>query len=155
MTIPERSLWIRALTSHPTEKIAAVTDTVTKTWRVVLKTVPQSGLAMLKLRDGAFHEPFYLGEIPLTTAWVRVITSEGREVEGAAQVMADSTMLAETLALCDAILAHRLPGWREIAGLVRSGLKMRTDRDVIRKGMLAKTRVDFSLLDAVGDDDEN
>ncbi|HEB79691.1 MAG TPA: phosphonate C-P lyase system protein PhnG [Rhodospirillales bacterium] len=154
MKIPERSQWVRALTAHPNEKVLAAIDSGNKTWRVIPKAVPQSGLAIIKFQDGAFHEPFYLGEIPLATAWVRVITSEGREVEGAAQVMADSAALAETLALCDAILAHRLSGWRKIADLVRSGLKMRTDQDMVRKAMLAKTQVDFSLLDAVGDDDE-
>lgn len=155
MKIPERSQWIRALTAHPTEKVAAVINLVTETWRIIPKTVPQSGLAILKLQDGAFHEPFYLGEIPLATAWVRVITSEGMKAEGAAQVVADSTTLAETLALCDAILAYRLSGWRKIADLVRSGLKIRTDQDEVRKAMLAKTQVDFSLLNAVGGDDED
>ncbi len=155
MTIPERSQWIRALTAHPTEKVLTAINSVTKAWRIIPKTVSQSGLAILKLKDGAFNEPFYLGEIPLATAWVRVITSEGIKAEGAAQVMADSTHLAETLALCDAILAHRLSGWRKIIGLVRSGLKMRMDQDEVRKTMLAKTKVDFSLLNAGEGDDED
>jgi alpha-D-ribose 1-methylphosphonate 5-triphosphate synthase subunit PhnG len=60
---------------------------------------------------------------------------------------------AEELALCDAVLAARLPGWRQVYELLQEGMARRAENSRERKAMLARTRVDFSLLDDVGGDD--
>ena len=117
------------------------------------KSLPQTGLGMLKLNDSAFNEPFYLGEFPLSSAWLEITTNEGQHAEGAAQVMDDNLELTEALALCDAILSARLPGWQRVAAFVDLGMQRRNTIQEERKRMLAHTKVDFSLLDDVGDDD--
>jgi alpha-D-ribose 1-methylphosphonate 5-triphosphate synthase subunit PhnG len=108
---------------------------------------------MIQLNDSAFDEPFYLGEFPLASAWVEVRTADGQVAEGAAQIMDDRIELAETLALCDAVLSARLPGWEQLAELLQQGMEIIETTRQERKQMLASTQVDFSLLDDMGDDD--
>jgi alpha-D-ribose 1-methylphosphonate 5-triphosphate synthase subunit PhnG len=107
---------------------------------------------MLRLRDSALNESFYLGEFPLSSCTISVTTESGETAEGAALVMDDRVERAERLALCDAILAARLPGWRQVFALLFDGIARRDDLNCERKAMLARTRVDFALLDDVGGD---
>ncbi len=117
------------------------------------RALPQAGLGMLKLKDSALQDEFYLGEFPLASAWLEVSTKHGQRAEGAAQVMDDRVELAEALALCDAILSAQLPGWQQVAMLVDKGLAQQQHIQQQRKRILAHTQVNFSLLDDVGDDD--
>ena len=148
----DRSEWCRCLKALPTEQLLALTETVSKQWTIRPKAVPQSGLGMLKLNDSAFEEAFYLGEFPLSFAWVEIQIPDGRMAEGAAQVMDDRLEVAEALAVCDATLSARLPGWEQVEELVQQGLKHLGATDRERKKILASTQVDFALLDDVGDD---
>jgi alpha-D-ribose 1-methylphosphonate 5-triphosphate synthase subunit PhnG len=148
-----REEWVSALSAVPEAALREVVDAFPATWTVRPKALPQAGLGMLKMRDSALGEPFYLGEFPLTTCWVKVTTETGDVAEGAALVMDDRIERAEKMALCDAVLASRLPGWEQVMELVKQGAERRRDIARERKSMLARTRVDFSLLDDVGDDD--
>jgi alpha-D-ribose 1-methylphosphonate 5-triphosphate synthase subunit PhnG len=111
---------------------------------------------MLKLKDSAFEEFFYLGEFPVASAWLEVQTPDGVIAEGAAQVMDDQVEVAEALALCDAILSAKLPGWQQLNEMLEKGVAIRETTKRDRKKMLATTQVDFSLLeDATDAMDEN
>lgn len=149
----EREQWVSALTAVPEAALKAVVDGFPASWSIRPKVLPQAGLGMLKLRDSAFNEPFYLGEFPLASCWITLTTDDGTTVEGAAQVMDDRVECVEQLALCDAVLAARLPGWESVSSLVEQGMAVRERTAQQRKTILARTRVDFSLLDDVGDDD--
>lgn len=151
----DRTEWINALTAQPSEKLLSVTTELSSTWSIRPKSVPQSGLGMLKLNDSAFEEPFFLGEFPLASAWIEIQTPDGLVAEGAAQVMDDRIELAEALALCDAILSARLPGFEQINTLLEQGMEKRAAITRERKHMLATTLVDFSLLDDVTNDMED
>jgi len=146
----ERSQWGRALQALPEEQILSLAKEMMSAWRVRPKVVPQAGLGMLKLKDSTLCEPFYLGEFPLATAWIEVETADGTLAEGAAQIMSDRTELAEAFALCDAVLAERLPGWEQVADLLAEGVAIRAQMAEERKQILSRTQVDFSLLDDVG-----
>lgn len=150
----ERKDWIRALTAHPATVLNALADQLTAGCDVKLKRLPQAGLGLLTLTDGAFHEPYYLGEFPLSSCSVEFTLSDGRRAAGGAQVMADDAELARSLAILDAVLAARLPGWERVSAHVESGALRRTDEDRRRRAMLAATRVDFAMLNNAGDDDE-
>jgi alpha-D-ribose 1-methylphosphonate 5-triphosphate synthase subunit PhnG len=152
---PARNQWIQSLCALNPKELINEVDALTKGWEIIPKTIPQSGLAMLKLQDSAFYEPFFLGEIPLSSAWVEICSPEGKKAEGAAQVMDDNIELAKVLAICDSILANDLPGSEPIAELVKQGRDLLFLEEQRRKSMLAKTRVDFSLLDDVGESDES
>jgi alpha-D-ribose 1-methylphosphonate 5-triphosphate synthase subunit PhnG len=145
-----RESWTRALVAVPEARLAALVNDLASAWQIRPLTLPQAGLGMLKLRDSAFNDPFYLGEFPLACCAIRVTTESGATVEGAAQVMDDRLDRVEQLALCDAILAGRLPGWRQLYALLQEGERLLEQTRIERKAMLARTRVDFSLLDDVG-----
>lgn len=148
----QRTTWVSALKELPAKDLLAMTKEVSKDWMLRPKSLPQSGLGMMKLKDSAFNEAFYLGEFPISTAWLEVTTADGYKAEGAAQVMDDNVEIAEALALCDAVLSSELPGWQQVYNMVEQGVAIREKTKRERKMMLARTRVNFSLLDNVGDE---
>lgn len=153
MTI-KRSDWPRALATQSTKQLTAVLDEMTAHWTITPVQLPQTGLAMLQLRDSAFNDPYFLGEIPLASAWVSIRTEDQQEYQGAAQLMDDDQDKIEALAVCDAILAHQLPGWLALYQLAEIGMAALTKEQQLRHAMLAKTRVDFALLNAAENDDD-
>lgn len=149
----EREQWVHALSALPRQTLAQWAQGLPGDWRIQPKTLPQAGLGMLKMTDSAHHEAYYLGEFPFASAWLCIHTADGLEAEGAAQILDDDADYAEQLALCDAVLAAQLPGWQQVAEWVEQGMAARRETADERKALLARTRVDFSLLDDVGDDD--
>jgi alpha-D-ribose 1-methylphosphonate 5-triphosphate synthase subunit PhnG len=149
----EREEWVSVLSALPESRLSEVVASLPSHWQIRPKTLPQAGLGMLRMRDSAFNESFYLGEFPLASSSIVITTGPGESVEGAALVMDDREERAEQLALCDAVLAHRLTGWQQVHELLLEGLALREQASQERKAMLARTRVDFSLLDDVGEDD--
>jgi alpha-D-ribose 1-methylphosphonate 5-triphosphate synthase subunit PhnG len=150
-----RKDWIRALTAHDSATLIDLAEQLTGDAVVTLSRLPQAGLGLLKLTDGAFHEEFYLGEFPLSTCSVDIRLANGRMASGAAQVMADDADLARALAILDAMLAERLPGWETVAEFVDVGNQQRSVESQRRKVLLNETRVDFDLLSNTENDDVN
>ena len=152
----ERKDWIRALTAHPATVLNALADELTAGCDVKPKSLPQAGLGLLILSDGAFHEPYCLGEFLLSSCSIELALADGRRAAGGAQVMADDAELARALAILDAILAAEFPGWERVSAHIESGARKRAEEDRRRRAMLAVTRVDFAMLNnAEDDDDEN
>lgn len=151
----DREQRITLLTLVPAQDLKTLVESFPTDWMIRPTALPQVGLGMLKLRDSAMGEAFYLGEFPLAQCRISVTTEEGLMAEGGALVMDDSAERVEYLALCDAVLAGRLPGWERVLDLVEMGEQLRLKAEVERKSILAQTRVDFSLLDedAGGHDD--
>lgn len=149
----ERKDWIRALSAHAAPVLNALADRLTGECKVVHTTLPQAGLGLLQLSDGAFHEPYYLGEFPLSNCRIELTLADGRRAEGGAQILADDAELARSLAIFDAILAARLPGWEQVSEHVESGALQNSEKDRRRRVMLAATRVDFALLSNTEEND--
>ena len=155
-SVSERCSRIESLMRVEKTRIQAITTRISKNWSVRPVALPQAGLGLLKLQDGAFHESFYLGEFPLATAHIAILTDpDGEEVEGAASMMTDDAKMVEALAMCDAVLTHQLDGWQEIQNLVAEGKEIEKQTTIRRNAMLEKTRVDFSLLDEAGSEHED
>lgn len=154
MTNLARTDWTRALTAHPVPLLNALASQLTADCEVNLASLPQAGLGLLTLTDGAFHEPYYLGEFPLSACRVELCLADGRRADGGAQVLADDAGLARSLAILDAILAARFPGWDTVSAHVASGARLRSDEDHRRGAILAATRVDFALLNNASEDDD-
>ena len=146
----ERKDWIRALTAHPASTLNALADELTRDCDVKLKSLPLAGLGLLTLTDGAFHEPYFLGEFPLSSCSIELTLADGRHAAGGAHVMADDVDLARSLAILDAVLAARLPGWERVSAQIDAGAITRAEEDRRRRVMLAVTRVDFSMLNNAG-----
>jgi alpha-D-ribose 1-methylphosphonate 5-triphosphate synthase subunit PhnG len=112
----------------------------------------ESGLALMQWTDALMHQPFFLGEVPMSRAAVALVDAHGRRAEGGAVVMADDAELAQALATLDAVFAHRWPGAEAVDALALGGARVRADLRAQRQAMLQRTRVDFSLLAQAGDD---
>lgn len=150
----ERKDWIRALTAHPAADLHALAERLAAGCELRLTRLPQAGLGLLQLADGALHEAYYLGEFPLSTCSLELTLADGRRAEGGAQLMADDAALARALAILDAVLAARLPGWEDVSARVQAGARLRAEADRRRRAVLAATRVDFALLGNTGEDDD-
>jgi len=150
-----RGQWVRALTAHPQEVILELADELTRECELKHSSLPQSGLLLLRMTEDVMGEDFYLGEMPVSSAWVELHFLDGRVAEGAAKVMDDSERLAVALAVCDAIMANGLDGSDRVAGLIEQGMKKRAQTDRTRAAMQTKTSVDFSLLTTEASDNED
>lgn len=153
MNIPRKD-WPRALCALHANEVKATVTELLREIEVRDVALPQAGLGLLSLRDGAFREPFFLGEIPVARAEVVARAATGDEVRGGALIVDDRAQLARSIAILDAVMAGKLPGWQQAAVLVQQGIEIRGQKDGERKKLLAATRVDFSLLGQEDDEDE-
>ena len=152
MNIPRKD-WPSALCALHADAVKTTVAELLQNMEVCDVALPQAGLGLLSLRDGAFHESFFIGEIPVARAEVIVRTAAGDEVRGGAVIVDDRAQFARSIAILDAVLAGKLPGWEQAAGLLQQGMAVRRQKDSERKKLLAATRVDFSLLGQEDDDD--
>jgi alpha-D-ribose 1-methylphosphonate 5-triphosphate synthase subunit PhnG len=150
-----RTDWVRAWTAHAPKQVKQLAARLTAGWDTRVTRLPQAGLGLLTLADGAFNEPYYLGEFPLAACSVEIVAPDGARAEGGAQVMSDDADLARALAILDALMAARLAGCDQAAALLKSGARLRAQQDSRRRAMLAATKVDFALLSAAEDGDED
>ncbi|MCG8028371.1 MAG: phosphonate C-P lyase system protein PhnG [Candidatus Thiodiazotropha taylori] len=148
-----REEWVSVLTALPEKRLTELVKGFPADWKVQPTTLPQVGLGMMKVKESAFNESFYLGEFPLASCTVTVTTGSGESAAGGALVMDDRMERAEQLAVCDAVMTGRLPGWQKVEALLQEGSARREQISRERKAMLARTKVDFSLLEDVGSED--
>lgn len=141
-----RTQWVRALLRVPAEQVIALADTLVEQFKLTHVAIPRNGLMLMRMQESVFSEDYYLGELPVSSAWIALTDREGQQVQGAAQIMDDREELAVAMAVCDAVLSNRLQGWRAVAELVDQGAELIAEERHIRKAMLARTRVDFSLV---------
>lgn len=146
-----RETWVAALRAAPAERLDRVASDLASRYPSEPVELPRAGLALLPLRESVRGEEFYLGEVPLSQAHLRLKLEDGRVVHGAAVVMADDEGLAQQLALCDAVLAHALPGNEAVAEVIALGHAVLRQREQARAAMRERTRVDFSLLNQEAD----
>jgi alpha-D-ribose 1-methylphosphonate 5-triphosphate synthase subunit PhnG len=151
MNIPRRE-WQSALCALHANEVKEMAAKLTRDVEVSDVALPHGGLGLLTLRDGAFHESFYLGEIPVARSDVMLRIPGGEEIRGGAIIVDDRAQFARSIAILDAVLTGRFPGWEQAAILIERGIGIRMQKDSERKQMLAATRVDFSLL---GQEDED
>lgn len=158
MTSPNlysRADWPRLLAAADSGGVKRLAARLAERHGVEDLALPEAGLGLLKLADGALGDDYFLGEIPVARAHVRLTTADGRSVEGAAQLLDDRTALARAVAVLDAALAGRLPGWEGAVSLLDEGARRLAEQAEARRALLAHTRVDFSLLGAADEEDDD
>jgi alpha-D-ribose 1-methylphosphonate 5-triphosphate synthase subunit PhnG len=153
MNVP-RNEWPAALCALPAAEIKHLANMLSGELEVRDVALPHAGLGLLNLRDGAFKESYFIGEIPVARAEVIVRSSAGIEEPGGALILDDRAQLARSIAILDAVLAGQLPGSAPAMELVRRGAALRQHKQAERNKLLAATRVDFSLLSQEDDEDE-
>jgi len=156
-SLPPRGQWVRALSAlSPADVIKAGNAVAEMVADIRHLALPAAGLALVKLREGAHGEHFYLGEMTLSAAHVEVRSRTGSVSQGAARVLADSQELAIAMAVLDAVLAGRLEGEVAVRGLVQRGWELCREEEQRRRALLGVTAADFSGLESAGDfGDEN
>lgn len=150
-----RGQWLRLWTAVPAQRVRAIGAELAARYPIDDIELTQSGLGLLPLTDSALGEAYYLGEIPLARAHVRIGDGQGGQVEGAATLVDDRASLARALAILDGVLAARLPGHEPALALLAEGAANIAQTDSDRRKLLAATRVDFSLLGTTDEDDED
>jgi len=148
-----RKDWPGLLCELPANEIKEIAATLTRDVEVRDVVLPQAGLGLLTVREGAFHDAFYLGEIPIARADVLLTTATGAEVRGGTVLVDDRAQLARSVAILDAVLSGKLPGFELAESLLEKGEHIRSRKRRERRQMLGATRVDFSLLGQEDDDD--
>lgn len=149
-----RSHWLRRWSAVSPTRVKAVADELARNYRIEDLEIAQSGLGLLPLRDSALGEPYFLGEIPLASAHVRISDDQGTSAEGAAILLDDRSSMARALAILDGVLAAHLPGCEQALELLVEGQKQIDKIDSERKKLLVATRVNFSLLGSEEEKDD-
>lgn len=153
MNVPRKE-WPAALCALPASEVRQLASVLSGELEVRDVALPHAGLGLLNLRESAFQESYFIGEVPVARAEVIVRSAAGDEVCGGALIMDDRVQLARCIAILDAVLAGRLSGWVQAMALVRNGIEMLQQTHRERKKLLAATWVDFSLLGQEDDEDE-
>jgi len=150
-----RAAWPRLLCALAANDVKRVAQTIASEHTVADVALPRSGLGLLQLRDSALGDNYFLGEIPLTRAHVRITARDGRTVEGAAQLMDDRARLARAVAILDGVLASGLPGAEAALSLLEAGARIIAETERERRVLLSATRVDFAMLSSAEEEDED
>ena len=151
---PPRSDWLRCWSALPAPRLQALAAQLEHLYRVECVQPTEAGLGLLPWRETALGEVFFLGEIPLTQARVRLHSADKQQCEGAATLMDDRTSLARALAVLDAVTAANWPGSDQAEELLQLGEQALQRADATRRALLAQTRVNFSAMGTADDDDE-
>jgi alpha-D-ribose 1-methylphosphonate 5-triphosphate synthase subunit PhnG len=152
--LPARGLRAACLAALPAAGLRAAAECIrlTEGLSVTPLALPSTALRLLRLRDGALGESFFLGEIPTARAHLAVAAPDGRVAEGGAEILSDDDGLAVAIALLDAVIEGGLPGAAAAEALLAEGAAAREATEAMRAAMLARTRVDFSTLDEAQED---
>ena len=95
---PDRAQWLRLWSALPAAAVKALAADLAGQHRVEDLALPQSGLGLLPLTDSALGDTYFIGEIPLAQAHVRVTTTQGQSIEGAAILVDDRAGVARSMA---------------------------------------------------------
>lgn len=149
----QRAQLPRLLMALPEDEVIGAAARFAEQYTIEDIKLPQAGLGLMQLKDSALQEGYFLGEIPLATAQVVLTDAQQNRTEGAAQIMHSEANLARAIAILDAVVSAKLTGHEGVAQLLARGLTVLTEQQSSRKKMLARTRVDFSLLSSAEEED--
>lgn len=152
--LPDRAQWARCLLTVDDQRLQEVAQDLSRRYRVVHHQRPQAGLTMLSLREANRGEEFHLGELPMTSAAVKLYDAQHNEFQGAAVMMHHDEDAAIAVAIIDAALHASLPGSDTARDLVAAGWQAVCAEAKVRHGLLQQTTVDFQLLESEEDDDD-
>ncbi|CAM5539541.1 hypothetical protein TMEC54S_00031 [Thauera mechernichensis] len=152
--IPPRGQWLRLWSALPAAPIKALADELAGRYQVEDMALAQSGLGLMPVTDSALGDTYFIGEIPLASAHVRLANAESGQTEGAATLVDDRAGVARALAILDAVLAAGWSGADAASQLLERGAAALDEQTRQRRALLSATRVDFALLGTAGEDDD-
>ncbi len=146
----QRHDWSRCLLAADRLEVLVAAREAVQNCAVVDLDAPAGGLALVELEDGAFQEPFFLGEVPMSAC--RLLLTElvaGRSAQGGAVILRDDAELSWAIAVLDAVLAEGWESGAKAAALIAEGWRRVEEERLLRLEILDRTRVEFSLLEGV------
>lgn len=108
--------------------------------------IPAEGLWLLHITEPVRRDGYFIGEVPVGQACVRLRHPDRGEASGGAVLMHADRELAVAAAVCDAVERAGWPGAEAVARLRAEGAAVRQRAERARAAILARTRVDFSEL---------
>jgi phosphonate C-P lyase system protein PhnG len=108
--------------------------------------LPAEGLWLLQVTEPVRRDGYFIGEVPVGQACVRLRDSTYGEASGGAVLMHADRELAVAAAVCDAVARAGWPGADAVARLRAEGAALRHEAERARAAILSRTRVDFSEL---------
>lgn len=132
--------------SDPT-LIQNMAQQVMQKYAVEIIEPPHNALVMIKLREGAEGKQFYLGELLVTECRVQI-----EETLGIGLIQDHKPQVAYRLAVIDAAYQARLPESTTWDVLLEAAENELTAKHLTEAAHLARTKVQFSTLDHVGED---
>lgn len=102
---------------------------------------PENGLVMIKVRESAKKQLFYLGEVIVTEAKVKINDSIGKGI-----VIGDNESLAVNLAIIDGCYMENIPEiklWDEL--LIKENEEI-LKNDIKKEKEVLKTKVNFESM---------
>ena len=154
-TLPPRSQWMRCLLAVPIETIHETAQEIANHYVVSHYQRPEAGLSMLQMQEPNKGDRFFLGELPMATAAVTLVDGHGKDHHGAAVMVHHDGSVAVSAAIIDAALAADLPHCESARDLVEKGHNVVLQEAAVRSSLLEETTVDFQLLEAEDDDDDD
>lgn len=130
----------------PREAVLALAEALVAGRTLEHLQVPQDGLWLLRMEEPVRRDGFFIGEVPVGQACVRLVDAARGHADGGAVLLHADRELAVAAAVCDAVARAGWPGADEVARLRASGAAVRVQAEAVRRGILDRTRVDFSEL---------
>jgi len=127
--------------------IQSMAQEVTQKYDVKIIEPPHNALVMIKLREGAEGKQFYLGELLVTECRVQI-----EEALGIGLIQDHKPQVAYRLAVIDAAYQARLPEITTWDALLEAAENDLAAKRLTEAAHLARTKVQFSTLDHVGED---
>ncbi len=150
-----RADWPRTWAALPPREVRELSATLAQQHRVDDLSLARAGLGLLPLTDSAVGDTYFLGEVPLAQAHVRVTDAAGRQAEGGALLLDDRVGVVRAMAILDAVLCGGLEGHEQVRTLLHRGWRSVQQAAHERKALLAATRVDFALLGTTDEEEDN
>ncbi len=149
------NFWCVALGRCDREDLEAAVELESERYLIRRMQLSESGLYLLQMADSVQGDPFILADVPVSMASVGLYCREEDDFHlGTAVIMRDDPALAEYIAVGDAVLRNRLEGWESWADLVEIGMIRLNQTRNDRRGILARSRVDLSMLSQAGESEE-
>ncbi|OZI11434.1 phosphonate C-P lyase system protein PhnG [Bacillaceae bacterium SAS-127] len=126
-------------TSDSAKKLAAV---IIGNYEISTLSEPSHGLVMIKVRETAQQQLFYLGEVFVTEARVKVAGQIG-----VGMVVGDQQELAYHLAIIDAAYAASLPETEQWSTYLLEEEQLISEQNIAEANRVYRTKVSFETMD--------
>ncbi len=134
------------LQAAPRDAVVALAASLLLDREVEHLQVPQEGLWLLRMQEPVRGDRFFLGEVPVGQAAVRVQDAVLGSATGSVVLLHADREHAVAAAVCVAVARAGWPGAEAVRAVVAEGAAIRAQAARQRAAIRERTRVDFAEL---------